>query len=145
MSDLDEIYQEVILDHNKHPRNFGPLEGAVKAEGYNPLCGDKITIYVRIEDDVVADVHFEGAGCAISQASASVMTTLLRGKTRDEAKKIFSYFQDLATGSGDPEEHLAELGELAALAGIRNFPTRIKCATLAWHTMKMILDGKESS
>jgi len=140
MSDLDDLYQEVILDHNRRPRNYHALESGRKLEGYNPLCGDRITVFVETEGDVIRDVSFQGTGCAISQASASVMTTLLKGKTVAEAETLFGKFQDLVTGKsqGDP----AELGELAALAGVQEFPTRVKCATLAWHTLRNLVAGK---
>ena len=141
MSDLRELYQEVILDHNKSPRNFGPLDGANRtAEGNNPLCGDHVKVHALVgEDGVLRDIHFEGSGCAISTASASMMTEAVRGKSRAEAEREFERFHSLLTGPpgvAPPEE----LGELAALAGVRAFPMRVKCATLAWHTLRAALD-----
>ena len=143
MSDLDELYQEVILDHNRSPRNFRVIAEGRQAEGYNPLCGDKITVYVQFKDGRIVDVSFQRNGCAISQASASVMTTALRGKTQDEADDLFHRFQNLVTGKGPAPEDLAVLGELAALAGVSEFPTRVKCATLAWHTLNNALASSE--
>lgn len=142
MSDLRELYQEVILDHNRRPRNFHKLEGANRtAEGYNPLCGDQITVYLRLEDGVVRGVSFEGSGCAISKASASMMTAALREKTTAEAATLFKAFHTMVTadlGTGfDPHE----LGKLAAFSGVREFPIRVKCATLPWHTLRAALEG----
>lgn len=140
MSDLRELYQEVILDHHKKPRNFRKLEGARQVEGYNPLCGDKVTVYVQMEGDVVRDVSFQGSGCAISTASASLMTESLKGKTRAEAEALFQAFHDLLTGK--PHEATgASLGKLEVFSGVREFPVRVKCATLAWHTFHAALDG----
>lgn len=140
MSDLSELYQEVILDHYRNPRNSEALPDANRsAEGYNPLCGDRLKVYVRIVDDRIEDVSFEGAGCAISQASASVMTEALKGKTRSEMQDLFRRFQDLVTGKGDSMSDLAELGEMAAMSGVSEFPSRVKCATLAWHTLAAAL------
>lgn len=134
MSDLRDLYQEVILDHNRRPRNFGPLPAANhRAEGDNPLCGDKVTVFLDLADDRIRDVAFQGAGCAISTASASLMTEALKGKTVEEARRLFHVFQDLVTtgaGEGSPE-----LGKLAVFTGVREFPMRVKCATLAWHTL----------
>ena len=142
MSDLRELYQEVILDHNKKPRNFQVLEGANRrAEGYNPLCGDQITVYLELEDDVIRDVSFQGAGCAISKASASMMTASLKGKTRAEAEALFERFHQMVTGAGDGAADPAELGKLAVFAGVCAFPVRVKCATLAWHTLRAALNG----
>ena len=143
MSDLRELYQEVILDHSKRPRNFGRLEGANrKAEGYNPLCGDQFTVYLQLEDDVIKDVRFEGAGCAISKASASMMTASLKGKTKAEAERLFERFHQMVTGQdGKPDP--AELGKLAVFAGVCEFPVRVKCASLAWHTLHAALEGKD--
>lgn len=143
MSDLSDLYQEVILDHNKTPRNQGKPEGANRtAEGYNPLCGDRLTVHLRMNGDVVEDIGFEGAGCAISQASASVMSTAIKGRTRAEVEALFERFQQVVTGKVDPGESLADLGELAAMAGVSQFPSRVKCATLSWHTMASALHGK---
>ena len=134
MSELTELYQEVILDHNRRPHNFRVIEGAATQEGYNPLCGDRLTLYVSIEGGVIKDLAFQGSGCAISKASASLMTDALKGKTTDEAHKLFEKFHAMITSdhTGPP----ADLGKLSVLAGVREFPTRIKCASLAWHTMK---------
>jgi nitrogen fixation protein NifU and related proteins len=133
---LRELYQEVILDHNKSPRNFKKLETANRtAEGYNPLCGDKIDIFLDVEDDVVNDISFLGSGCAISKASASLMSTILKGKTVEEVKKLFEKFHDLITGKLDENTSIEELGKLAVLSGVKEFPIRVKCASLAWHTM----------
>ena len=143
MSDLSELYQEVILDHYRSPRNSRVLKGASRsAEGYNPLCGDRLTVYVRLADGVIEDVSFEGSGCAISQASASVMTEALKGKTREEMEDLFRRFQKLVTGEEQGSAGLDELGELAAMGGVSEFPSRVKCATLGWHTLVAAL-GKE--
>ncbi len=143
MSDLSELYQQVILDHSKKPRNFQKLEGANRtAEGYNPLCGDKVTVYLKLEDGVVRDISFQGSGCAISTASASMMTTSLKGKTMAEAEALFESFHRLATGQPDRAMDHFELGKLAAFSGISEFPVRIKCATLPWHTLHAALEGK---
>lgn len=143
MSDLRELYQQVILDHSKKPRNFLKLEGANRtAEGHNPLCGDDVTIYLQLEDDVIRKIGFQGSGCAISKASASMMTDSLKGKTAAEAQVLFERFHDLLTGGGDQEGEPAGLGKLAVFSGVREFPIRVKCATLAWHTMRAALDGK---
>jgi len=144
MSDLEELYQEVILDHYRHPRNHGELPGANRsAEGYNPLCGDRLTVYLKFEDGVVKGVSFEGSGCAISQASASVMTSALTGKHRAEIQALFDRFRAVVSGKGSEEDALA-LGELGAMSGVSQFPTRVKCATLAWHAALAALDGKET-
>jgi nitrogen fixation NifU-like protein len=136
MSDLRELYQEVILDHNRSPRNFGPLEDAdLRADGHNPLCGDRLSIAVKVSDGVVTDVRFEGSGCAISKASASLMTEGIKGKTLDETQVLFDRFHRLVTdrtvSTPDPE-----LGKLAVFAGVRDYPARVKCAILAWHTLR---------
>jgi len=151
MSDLRELYQEVILDHNKRPRNFQKLEAANRtAEGYNPLCGDQITVYLRLEDNVIRDISFQGSGCAISKASASMMTASLKGKTTAEAEGLFETFHKMVTAdlsiTFDPLEASGEpsrtIGKLAAFSGVREFPVRVKCATLPWHTMHAALEGK---
>jgi len=134
MSELSELYQEVILDHNRRPHNFRVIEGATKQEGYNPLCGDRLTLYVSLDGGVIKDVAFQGSGCAISKASASLMTDALKGKTADEARALFDQFHAMITS--DHTVPAADLGKLSVLAGVREFPTRIKCASLAWHTMK---------
>ncbi|RKY97742.1 MAG: SUF system NifU family Fe-S cluster assembly protein [Ignavibacteriae bacterium] len=134
--ELKELYQQVILDHNKSPRNFRKMENASsQAEGYNPLCGDHIDVYVLVEDGIVKDVSFNGEGCAISKASASVMTSMLKGKTKEEAEKLFNKFHDLVTGKLGDDLDVDELGKLAVFAGVQEFPVRVKCASLAWHTM----------
>ncbi len=146
MSDLRELYQEVILDHTKRPRNFGPLEEATgRANGANPLCGDVIAVYLEVVGDTVKNIRFAGAGCAISTASASLMTETLKGKTIEEAQVIFDCFHDTVTSSPDTEVDLAGLGKLAVLAGVREFPMRVKCASLAWHTMRAALDGENDT
>lgn len=141
MSDLRELYQEVILDHNRRPRNFGPLDGADRdAQGYNPLCGDRITVRVKLDGDRIVDIRFEGSGCAISTASASVMTETLKGKTLAEAKALFEVFHDLVTGKATGKTDVATLGKLAVFAGVSEFPVRVKCATLCWHTTQAALE-----
>jgi len=142
MSDLSTLYQEVILDHSKRPRNFRPLENADhRAEGYNPLCGDKVTIYVRLVDDRIADISFQGSGCAISTASASLLTETLKGKTRAEAEALFDVFHNLVTGHPVKAAGAPALGKLAVFSGVSEFPVRVKCASLAWHTLHSALDG----
>ncbi len=139
MQELEGLYQEVILDHNKRPRNRRALADATcQAEGYNPLCGDKVKIYARLEGNRIADVSFEGAGCAISTASASILTETLKGKTLDEANALFERFHDLVTGKGAGD---TALGKLAVFSGVSEFPVRVKCATLAWHTLRNALAG----
>ena len=146
MSDVGQLYQEVILDHYKRPRNFRKLDGASRnAEGYNPLCGDKVTVYVKLEDGVVRDISFQGSGCAISTASASMMTTSLKGKTVAEAEVLFQSFRLLVTGQPDTALDRVELGKLAVFSGISEFPIRVKCATLAWHTMLAALEEKSDT
>ena len=134
---LNDLYQEVILDHNKRPRNFGPLEGATsEAKGHNPLCGDRVNVSIIVSGDRVTDAHFEGSGCAISKASASLMTEAIKGHTLDEVEALFREFQSAITAPMDQDVHLEHLGKLAVLAGVREFPARIKCASLAWHTLQ---------
>jgi nitrogen fixation NifU-like protein len=146
MSDLRELYQDVILDHQKKPRNFRVLPEANRhAEGYNPLCGDKLTVYLRLEDDVVRDVSFQGTGCAISTASASMMTESLKGKTRAEAEALFKKFHDLIAGDHACAEPAPGLGKLTVFSGVRQFPVRVKCATLPWHTLRAALQGGEKT
>ena len=145
MTDIDvqELYQELILDHSRRPRNFRRLDGATnKAEGYNPLCGDRVTVYLRMNDNDVSDAAFQGEGCAISKASASLMTESVKGKTRAEVESLFSRFHDAATGSGAIDT--VSLGKLAVFSGLRGFPTRVKCATLAWHTLRAALEQKDN-
>ncbi len=135
MSELSDLYQEVILDHNRRPRNFRVIESAsAKQEGYNPLCGDRLTLYLTLDRDVIKDVAFQGSGCAISKASASLMTEQLKGKTVGQARDLFDRFHAMITSN--PETPADDLGKLSVLAGVREFPTRVKCASLAWHTMK---------
>lgn len=142
--ELKELYQQVILDHNKSPRNFRQIENATQhAEGYNPLCGDHIDIYLMMEDGVVKDVSFKGEGCAISKASASLMTSLLKGKTKEEIEKLFEKFHNLVTGKLGENPDIEELGKLAVFAGVQEFPVRVKCASLAWHTMMNALKGMQ--
>ena len=133
-SDLQDLYQEVILDHNKRPHNFRTIENGQKAEGYNPLCGDRVTIYVRVEDGRVADASFQGSGCAISKASASLMTDSIKGKTLEEVDALFQRFHRMITRP--PDEPVDDLGKLSVLAGVRQFPVRVKCASLPWHTLR---------
>jgi nitrogen fixation NifU-like protein len=142
MDDIRELYQEVILDHNKHPHNFFAMEDAdAKLEGFNPLCGDHYTFYLKFDGDRIGEVSFEGSGCAISKASASMMSAVLKGKTRTEADRLFELFTGVVTGKLPPMEHLEELGKLAAFAGVAEYPIRVKCATLPWHTMHGALHG----
>ncbi|UCC49838.1 MAG: SUF system NifU family Fe-S cluster assembly protein [Gemmatimonadota bacterium] len=142
MSDLRELYQQVIIEHSRNPRNFRELEGAShSAEGYNPLCGDQITVYVVLDGDRVKDIAFKGMGCAISKASASLMTAAVKGKTRAEAEDLFKRFREMVTGKHDAEVDEEALGKLAVFSGVREFPVRVKCATLAWHTLHAALEG----
>jgi nitrogen fixation NifU-like protein len=144
MSELSELYQQVILDHNKKPRNFHKMEAANRrAEGYNPLCGDQLTVYLDLEGDVVKDVSFEGSGCAISKASASMMTQALKGKSRADAETLFNEFHRMVTGELDEEAEPNHLGRLTIFSGVRDFPARVKCATLSWHTMHAALHGEQ--
>ncbi len=142
--ELRELYQQVILDHNKAPRNFRKIEKATNyAEGYNPLCGDNVTVYLIIdENNIIQDISFEGSGCAISKASASLMTSMLKGKSVEEAEKLFNKFHDLVTDKLGDEVNLDEFGKLAVFAGVKEFPARVKCASLAWHTLMNALHGK---
>jgi len=142
-SDLTDLYQEVILDHSRHPRNFGAGENSNRsARGNNPLCGDRVTVYLTVDGDRISHANFEARGCAISLASASMMTEMIQGKTVDEARTLFARFHGVVTGDELAEDD-GELAELEALSGIREFPTRIKCATLAWHAMTAALDGSD--
>ncbi len=146
MSELSELYQQVILDHNKKPRNFRKLENANRrAEGFNPLCGDQLNVYLHVEDDQVKDVSFEGSGCAISKASASMMTQAVKGKTKDEAETLFTEFHRMAMGELDEETEPNHLGKLTIFAGVRDYPARVKCATLSWHTMRAALEGQDTA
>jgi SUF system NifU family Fe-S assembly protein len=143
MSDLRELYQEVILEHSKHPRNFRALQTANhKAEGFNPLCGDHYTVYVDVHDGSIRDISFEGTGCAISKASASMMTQSLKGKSPGEAEALFSKFHELVTGHSGST---TDVGKLAVFAGVSEFPIRVKCATLAWHALRAALKGEQEA
>jgi len=143
MSDLRELYQQVILDHNKNPRNFHEMPDATShVDGYNPLCGDHYTVFLKTDGETIREVSFTGSGCAISKASASVMSTTVKGKSKDEADLLFETFHRLVTG--DPSSlSAADLGRLAAFSGVSEFPARVKCATLAWHTLRSALEGKD--
>ena len=146
MSELSELYQQVILDHNKKPRNFRELEGANRtAEGFNPLCGDQLTVYMLMDEGVVRDLSFVGTGCAISKAAASMMTQAVKGKTREEAQVLFSEFHRMVTGELDEEAEENQLGRLKIFAGVRDYPARVKCASLPWHTMHAALEGEETA
>jgi nitrogen fixation NifU-like protein len=144
MSDLRELYQEVILDHNKKPRNFREMPDATAhAEGFNPLCGDHLNLSVKIDGDVLTDVAFQGSGCAISKASASMMTTSVIGKTKQEAERLFELFHEMVTGDPESQADAPELGKLAVFSGVCEFPARVKCASLPWHTLRAALhNGK---
>jgi nitrogen fixation protein NifU and related proteins len=135
---FDDLYQELIVDHSKRPRNRGAVGGAnAHAEGYNPLCGDRVTVELKLDGDRIAEIGFQGSGCAISTASASLMTESLKGRTRGEAEQLFGRFHDLLTGDAAPDN----LGKLEVFSGVRDYPARVKCATLAWHTLKAALDN----
>jgi nitrogen fixation NifU-like protein len=143
MGSLSELYQNVILEHNRSPRNYRPLaEGSRKAEGSNPLCGDQVTVWLRMDGDVIREATFQGSGCAISKASASLMTGAVAGKTRAEAEALFERFHHLVTGTLDPSE-AETLGKLAVFSGVSQFPIRVKCASLSWHAMKEALNSGE--
>jgi nitrogen fixation protein NifU and related proteins len=143
MSELRELYQEVILEHSKHPRNYRALDSANhKAEGFNPLCGDHFTVYADVQDGTIHDLGFQGTGCAISKASASMMTQSLKGKSAAEAEELFTRFHDLVTGRGGSGD---AVGKLAVFAGVSEFPLRVKCATLAWHALRAALRGEEQA
>lgn len=144
MADLRDLYQEVILEHSKAPRNYRELPAANhKAEGYNPLCGDHFTLFLDMEGDTIRDIGFQGSGCAISKASASMMTQSVKGKSKQDAEKLFSEFHKLVTGQNNGNH--ADVGKLAAFSGVSEFPVRVKCATLAWHTLHAALEGKQES
>lgn len=145
MFNLSELYHDIIFDHNRRPRNFKKLEGANRtAEGYNPLCGDQIVVYLQLEGEVIREISFQGSGCAISKASASMMTDSLKGKTKAEVKVLFDKVHKMLIGEMDTKGDLNELGELTALSGVCNFPNRVKCASLAWHTLHAALKGDEA-
>lgn len=144
MSNINELYQETILDHNKNPRNFRKIDNPTcSQEGFNPLCGDHLHLYLKLEAGVIQDISFEGNGCAISKSSASLMTSVLKGKTVEEAETLFEKFHKLVTSTMDEEQQIEELGKLAVFAGVREFPARVKCASLAWHTLKAALDNDQ--
>ena len=144
MSELSELYQQVILDHNKKPRNFRKLETANHtADGYNPLCGDQLTVYLNLEDDLVKEIGFEGSGCAISKAAASMMTQAVKGKSKEQVENLFKEFHSMVTGELDEETQENSLGNLKISAGVREFPVRVKCATLPWHTMHAALHKQD--
>ncbi|HEY0749258.1 MAG TPA: SUF system NifU family Fe-S cluster assembly protein [Steroidobacteraceae bacterium] len=141
--EINELYRDVILDHNRKPRNFGPLEPAdASVEGFNPMCGDHLTLRLRLNDDTISDIRFEGQGCAISTASASLMTEAVKGKNRDEALKLFDRVHQLLTDDAAPPAE--ELGKLAALSGVREYPARVKCASLCWHTLASALKSTDA-
>jgi nitrogen fixation NifU-like protein len=139
-SDLQELYQEVILDHNRRPRNFRAIEDGRKADGYNPLCGDRLTVYLRVKAGRIEDVSFQGSGCAISKASASLMTDSVKGKTLDEVEALFQSVHRMLAGGAD--EPLDDVGKLSVLSGVRQFPMRVKCATLAWHALRAAIEAR---
>jgi nitrogen fixation protein NifU and related proteins len=143
MSDLRDLYQDVILEHSKAPRNYRELAAANhKAEGFNPLCGDHFTVYLDLENDSIRDISFQGSGCAISKASASMMTQILKGKTKADAEKLFQVFHAMVTGKAPADGSQPELGKLAVFSGVSEFPVRVKCATLAWHALHAALEGQ---
>jgi nitrogen fixation NifU-like protein len=146
MADLRDLYQEVILDHSKTPRNYRELTTPYrKAEGFNPLCGDRVTVYLRMQEDSIQDIAFQGSGCAISKASASMMTQSLKGKTRSEAEDLFHRFHKVVTGQSSTHGDHEGLGKLAVFSGVSEFPSRVKCATLAWHTLQAALEEKQDA
>ncbi|HEY5617860.1 MAG TPA: SUF system NifU family Fe-S cluster assembly protein [Vicinamibacterales bacterium] len=140
-AELQDLYQEVILDHNRRPRNFRAIEKGCKAEGFNPLCGDRVTVYLTVDNGVITDVSFQGSGCAISKASASLMTESVKGKTIEEVQALFDRFQRMITAPA--ETPIDNLGKLMVLAGVRQFPVRVKCASLAWHTLRSAVDARD--
>ena len=145
MSELSELYQQVILDHNKKPRNFRKLDRATHtAEGYNPLCGDHLNVYVNLEGDEVKEIAFEGSGCAISKAAASMMTQAVKGRSKDQAEQLFKEFHSMVTGELNEETQENHLGNLKIFAGVKDFPVRVKCATLPWHTMRAALNNEQT-
>lgn len=146
MNDIQSLYQQMILDHNKNPRNFRDLEEPTHcAEGHNPLCGDEVTVFMNIKDDIIQDITFKGSGCAIATSSASIMTTVLKGKTIQEAEEFFKQFHGIVTASMDETIQTDELGKLAVFTGVREFPARVKCASLAWHTMSNAMHGETNA
>jgi nitrogen fixation NifU-like protein len=147
MADLQELYQSIILDHNRRPKNYGPLESATnRAEGKNPLCGDEVVVELRLAGDMIEDVKFTAQGCAVSRASASIMTQAIKGKSAEEADRLFSQFHDLVTGKLKPDERESRaLGEMAAFSGVARFPIRVKCASMPWHTLQAALHEKRQA
>ena len=141
--DLRDLYQEVILDHNKRPRNFRVIEGGSHAAGHNPMCGDRVNVYVRLEDGKVAEASFTGNGCAISKASASMMTEAVAGHTTEDVHSLFSLFQEMVTGKAEPDEDA--IGKLVVLSGVSEYPSRVKCAMLAWHALEAAIEGAETT
>ncbi|HEY8226773.1 MAG TPA: SUF system NifU family Fe-S cluster assembly protein [Pyrinomonadaceae bacterium] len=145
MSELSELYQQVILDHNKKPRNFHKLEPTTHtAEGFNPLCGDHLNVYLNLEGDEVKEISFEGSGCAISKAAASMMTQAVKGRSKEQVEELFNEFHSMVTGELDAETQENNLGNLKIFAGVRDFPVRVKCATLPWHTMRAALNNEQT-
>lgn len=145
-SEIKELYQEVILDHNRNPRNFGEIENYTHhARGHNPLCGDQLDLFLIVENDIIQEVKFKGSGCAISKASASIMTTILKGKTVNEAKELFDEFHKIITVNSDNSNDTINIGKLAVFAGVREFPARVKCASLAWHTLLNALENSSNN
>lgn len=144
--EFKELYQEIILDHNRSPRNYRKMDDSTHVlDGENPLCGDHYTIYLKVHDNIIEDVSFEGSGCAISKASASVMSTVIKGKTVDEANAYFEIFHKLITGEADMDEYFEKAGKIAAFGGVAEFPVRVKCASLPWHTMHNALANNEKA
>lgn len=147
MLDMKDLYQEVIIDHNRSPHNFGKMEDADRiTEGFNPLCGDRLNLFMKVDDDRITDISFDGTGCAISVASASLMTDALKGKTLSEAETVFNTFHNLITEDKPQDaQRIEQLGKLAVLLGVRDYPTRVKCATLCWHALHSAINGNETS
>lgn len=142
---LEDLYQEIIIDHSRRPRNFGPLEPAnARAEGFNPLCGDRVTLFLSVENDVVTEARFQGSGCAISTASASLLTEAVKGKSRADAEALFQRFHRLITGRPEAGDSWSEMGKLAVFSGVSEYPSRVKCASLVWHTLHSALNGEQS-
>ena len=145
MFDSQELYQEIVMDHNRRPRNFGSMtDSTATSEGFNPLCGDQITLFLKVSEDIVEDISFEGVGCAISKSSASMMTEEVKGKSVEEALTVFQAFREMITAKSDGAKNSGILGDLEILKGVAQYPTRIKCATLSWHTLQAALQGTES-
>ena len=144
MFDSQELYQEIVMDHNRRPRNFGSMtDSTATSEGFNPLCGDQITLFLKVSEDIVEDISFEGVGCAISKSSASMMTEGVIGKSVEEALTVFAAFREMITAKSDGSKDSEILGDLEILKGVAQYPTRIKCATLSWHTLQAALQGTE--